>query len=488
MEYEKLEKAPAVPEASSMIETFRAIGYRLETAVADIVDNSVSAGAANVRINRLWRGGQSVIAISDDGRGMDGVEIINAMRPGSQSPLAERGDNDLGRFGLGLKTASFSQCRKLSVLSRKAGHAPVYWSWDLDYVAESGQWELIKWMPEEFLHALDDKPSGTVVVWSAMDRLVPLATRPDDEKAKMKFSDTLDRVRRHLSMTYHRFMESGALAIWWCGHELVPWDPFCTSELKTQEQPTEYLRGNVRVKGYVLPHRNGFSSMDAYNNAEGVNGWPSQQGFYVYRGKRLLLAGDWLGLFRKEEHYKLVRILIDLPNSMDADWKIDIMKSRATPPNSCRDQLEAYAKSVRAKGEEVYRHRGKILKQRAGSEFQPLWLEKRKDDRWSFVINRNHLLVRTLRGMAKSDPEKAFDTLLRFIEDGIPTRTIYINEAKNEDGEAQPFSSIDSQTVRLALRSMLDDLISQGMDIAQAKSYLKTVEPFNNYEDLIDEL
>lgn len=488
MEYEKLEKASAVPEASSMIETFRAIGYRLETAVADIVDNSISAGASNVRVNRIWRGGGSVIAISDDGKGMDGTEIVNALRPGSRSPLDDRDCRDLGRFGLGLKTASFSQCRKLSVLSKKSGQEPVYWSWDLDYVALSRKWELIKWIPEEFLHALDDKPSGTVVVWSAMDRLLPLSMSPDNETAKMKFSETLDRVRRHLSMTYHRFIENGSLKIWWCGHELAPWDPFCTSEGKTQEQPTEYLPGNVRVKGYVLPHRNGFSSVEAYNRAEGINGWPSQQGFYVYRGQRLLLAGDWLGLFRKEEHYKLVRILVDLPNTMDTDWKIDIMKSRATPPASCRDQLSAYAKSVRAKGEEVYRHRGKILRQRAGQEFEPLWLEKKKDDKWSFVINRKHLLIRSLREMAKSEPEKAFDTVLRFIEEGIPTRTIYINEAKKEDSQARPFSSIDVQTIRGMLQKMYDNLLSQRMDSMQAKGCLKMIEPFNDYEDLIDEL
>ncbi|MCH3982449.1 MAG: ATP-binding protein [Prevotella sp.] len=488
MEYEKIEKTSAVPEASSMIETFRAIGYKLETAVADIVDNSISAGARNVYINRIWRGGQSMITISDDGLGMNGQEIIEALRPGSQSPLDERDESDLGRFGLGLKTASFSQCRKLSVLSRKNGFSPIFWSWDLDYVAMSRKWELIKWMPEEFEHDLDDKQSGTVVVWSEMDRILPSSTSPDNESAKMKFSAFLNRVRRHLSMTYHRFMEDGSLKIYWCGHELEPWNPFCVSEAKTQEQPTEYLPGNVRVKGYVLPHKDGFSSVEAYNKAEGINGWPSQQGFYVYRGKRLLLAGDWLGLFRKEEHYKLVRILIDLPNTLDVDWKIDIMKSRATPPNNCRDQLEAYAKSVRAKGAEVYRHRGKILKQKAGREFQPLWLEKKKDNKWSFVINRKHLLIRNLRELAKTEPEKAIDTLLRFIEEGIPTRTIYINEAKGEDSQAEPFSTIESQTIRTMLRTIYDNLLSQGMNSVQAKGYLKVNEPFNNYEDLIDEL
>jgi len=488
MEYEKLAKASAIPEASSMIETFRAIGYKLETAVADIVDNSISAAARNVYIDRFWRGGQSVIVIADDGKGMDETELINALRPGSQNPLKEREDNDLGRFGLGLKTASFSQCRKLSVLSKKAGQVPVYWSWDLDYVAQSGKWELIKWMPEEFLHRLDCKESGTVVIWSDLDRIVKLQTSPDSENAKIKFSNSFDRVRRHLSMTYHRFIQDGSLKIFWCNHELKAWDPFCTSESKTQEQSVDYLPGDVRVKGFVLPHKDGFSSLEAYNDAEGMNGWPSQQGFYVYRGKRLLLAGDWLGLFRKEEHYKLARILIDLPNSVDQDWKIDIMKSRATPPNGCREQLEAYAKSVRAKAEEVFRHRGKIIKQRAGQDYQPLWLEKKKDNTWSVVINRQHLLVKNMRELAKTEPEKAIDTLLKFIEQTVPTKTVYIHEAKEESKQETSYSAIDTQTIRGVLKTIYDNLLSQGMNSDQAKAYLKMNEPFNDYEDLIEEL
>jgi len=109
----------AVPEAASMIETFRAIGYNLETAVADILDNSISAGAKNIYIERIWDGGKTIVTIKDDGLGMNSEEIVEAMRPGTQNPLESRDVNDLGRFGLGMKTASFSQCRKLTVISKK---------------------------------------------------------------------------------------------------------------------------------------------------------------------------------------------------------------------------------------------------------------------------------------------------------------------------------------------------------------------------------
>jgi hypothetical protein len=483
MDYNSLQKVEAIPEASSMIETFRAIGYSLETAIADIIDNSISAQAKNIHINRIWRGGQSVITIKDDGEGMNSNEIIQAMRPGAQNPLSDRSETDLG-----LKTASFSQCRKLSVLSKRTDNAPSFWSWDLDYVAQSDKWELLHWIPDDFLNELDNLQSGTLVVWSDLDRVLPLQTVDTDENAKHKFSVSLDKVKNHIAMTFHRFIEEKAIKIFWGEHEIEAWNPFCCNETKTQEQPTESINGGVKMKGYVLPHKNNFSSEQAYKKAEGMNGWAAQQGFYVYRGKRLLLSGDWLGFFRKEEHYKLVRIQIDLPNKLDTEWQIDIKKSKAYPPSVCREQLESYAKSVRSIGVEVYRHRGKILKQRAGQSFQPLWLEKKKDNKWSFVVNREHLMIQNLKDLAKEKPENAIETLLKFLEEAIPTKTIYINEAQGEETQKTPFSDMDTNVIKQMLKQMFDNQIVQGKTPVQAKALLKTIEPFNNYEDLIEEL
>ncbi|MDR0941307.1 MAG: ATP-binding protein [Bacteroidales bacterium] len=488
MNYNNLAKAEAIPEASSMIETFRAIGYNLETAIADIIDNSISAQAKNIYINRIWQGGKSVITIKDDGEGMNSEEIIQAMRPGAQNPLTDRLETDLGRFGLGLKTASFSQCRKLTVLSKRKKETPAFWSWDLDYVAQSHKWELLQWIPEEFTHELDSQLSGTLVVWSDLDRILPLQTAETDDNAKRKFSDALDKVKNHIAMVFHRFIEEKSIKIFWCGHEIEAWNPFCINESKTQEQSTDTINGGVKMKGYVLPHKNNFSTEQAYKKAEGIKGYPAMQGFYVYRGKRLLLAGDWLGLFRPEEHYKLVRIQIDLPNSLDSDWQIDIKKSKAYPPAVCREQLESYAKSVRSKGTEVYRHIGKILKQRAGQTFQPLWLEKKKDSKWSFVINREHLMIQDLKNLAKEKPEQAIETLLKFLEEAIPTKTIYINEAQGEETQKTPFSDMDTNILKSTLAIMFENQIKQGKTPEQAKAYLKTIEPFNNFEDLIEDL
>ena len=484
--YEGIEIQEAIPEAASMIETFRAIGYSLETAVADIIDNSITACAKQVTIQRYWDGGKSIITIKDDGFGMTNEELIHAMRPGAQNPMAEREEKDLGRFGLGLKTASFSQCRKLTVISKKNG-ATSFWTWDLDFVAECKKWNLIHWCPENFKDSLDDVASGTIVIWSYLDRIVPQNTANSNEAAKEKFSTALQKVREHIAMTFHRFLEEKQITIIWGSHAILPWNPFCPTEKKLQTFPVEHLPGNVTLTGYVLPHKLNFSNETAFHNAEGPKGWSSQQGFYVYRGKRLLLSGDWLGLFRKEESCKLARIAIDLPNSQDAEWQIDIKKSKAYPPTYCREQIEQYAKKVRSSAEEVFRHRGKILRQRDGLQFHPLWLEKKKDSNWSYVINRENPLITYFKKQAKTNPDKAIEQMLLLIESSVPTKTIFINEAKDEDRH-DTNKMLDVSSILQMVKAMYDSYIRQGKNPLQAKSLLKLVEPFNFYEDLIDSL
>lgn len=486
MNYEELEIVEAVPEAASMIETFRAIGYSLETAIADIIDNSITAGAKTITIQRVWNGGKSVISIKDDGCGMSNEELIHAMRPGAQNPLDVRDEKDLGRFGLGLKTASFSQCRKLSVISKKNGTVS-YWTWDLDYVAYCKKWNLIHWIPIDYVNSLEDVTSGTMVIWSDLDRVLPLEISNTNESYKEKFTNALNNVREHLAMTFHRFIEDKEISIVWGSHAIEAWNPFCSKENRRQQFPTELLSGDVAIKGFVLPHKANFSSIEAYNKSEGPRGWSGQQGFYVYRGKRLLLAGDWLGFFRKEEHYKLARISIDLPNSQDAEWQIDIKKSKAYPPTYCREQIEQYAKAVRSSAETVFKHRGKILKQRAGQEFHPLWLDKKKDNSWSYVVNRENPIIEHIKQLAHEKPELAIETLLKLVESSVPTKTIFINESKDEDKQ-EPSILADIKTIQQTITALFDAFIKQGNTPEQAKALLKLTEPFNYYEDIIESL
>jgi hypothetical protein len=154
------------PDAGAMIEALRAFGYHLETSVADIIDNSISAEAHNVWIDCTWSGEKSTISITDDGYGMTEEILKNAMRPGSKNSLQERDAKDLGRFGLGLKTASFSQCRRLTVGSKSENKATAIRYWDLDYVNYCGEWRLARPNTEnipQVFSKLDQMGSGTIV-------------------------------------------------------------------------------------------------------------------------------------------------------------------------------------------------------------------------------------------------------------------------------------------------------------------------------------
>jgi len=488
LDYSNIQVTEVVPEASSMIESFRSVGYNLETAIADIIDNSISANAKNIYLNSVWHGSDSYITVLDDGTGLNREQLIEAMRPGSKNPLESRSDKDLGRFGLGLKTASFSQCRRVTVISKSEGYNAVYLTWDLDFVGLSGKWLLLNYCPEEFINSLDNMKRGTMIVWTNLDRIIPNKTIETDKNTHDKFLSQMENVHKHLSMTFHRFIEDRDFVLHCWDSPVKPWNPFLITESATQGFANQSLGDGAEVKGYVLPHKDKITE-ETYRYAEGTKGWNEQQGFYVYRNKRLLLAGDWLGLgrprFRKEEHAKLARIQIDIPNTLDADWQIDIKKSTARPPQKCADALEAYAKSVRSRAVEVYRHRGKVVQMQPGSKYQPLWQEKKKGDKWYFIVNREHSLISEIKKMAISDPDKAIDTLLKFVEQTIPTKASFIKESEVAEKQAQPFEGVNRDLLVNMIKAIAETQRIEGKSKEQIISLLLNMEPFARFPELI---
>jgi hypothetical protein len=395
--------------------------------------------------------------------------------------LQKRSSKDLGRFGLGLKTASFSQARKLTVISKKDDYKAVYWTWDLDFVKKTGKWDLIKYLPDvKFEIEISKFISGTIILWNDIDRVVKDFSQ-EDNKALDKFLLTMEQVKKHVAMVFHKFIEEGKLNIFFQDKKVNAWNPFLIDEPSTQTFPTEKIQnGNVKIEGFVLPHKSKITE-EKYKYAEGIKGWNEQQGFYIYRNKRLLLAGDWLGLFRKEEHYKLTRIQIELPNTLDAEWQIDIKKSVARPPLVFREQIRAYALKVRQQGVEVYRHKGKSVKQIAGQKFVPLWIDHKRGDKWFYKINRENPILDKIKEQAKKEPNKAIETLLRFIEETIPTKSIYIKESEEPEMQGTPFEDTNHEIVRNTMQAMFSNLLEQGKTKLEAKAIIANIEPFNNF-------
>lgn len=474
------------PIAPTLIESTRAIGYSLEAAIADIIDNSIAAQAKKVNISFFPLDG-AYISILDDGTGMDGDELTSAMQYGSQNPLIERKSDDLGRFGLGLKTASLSQCRMLTVASRKNGRTEVR-RWDIDFVKSTGQWSLLSLDADSDLnaipniHALDGMASGTLVVWQKLDRMSAGAVDFAKSMAKQ-----IDAVRDHLSLVYHRYLygEPGLnrLSIDINGLPVEPADPFLIRKSDQTMQEEKYaIRGSIiKVQPFILPH---LSKMTAAEKkaAGGEEGLRKLQGFYVYRNKRLLVWGTWFRMMRKGELSKLARIRVDIPNTLDELWTLDIKKSSAIPPEEVRNNLIHVIEKIGEKSKVRFTKRGKV---ETDDSRVHLWNRmKARDGGYYYEINKTHPMVEILSNEL-GEHKNILMSLLSQIEKNLPLNQMYVdltNDEHLENDKAQ-----DKDELEQALRNMLSDSLTPEEKIAFLER-MSSIPPFANNAALIEKL
>jgi hypothetical protein len=469
----------------------RATGYDLETALADIIDNSITAGAKTVRIIVNEEGRTSWIAVADDGSGMDEKTLLRAMTFGGINPSAPRAPDDLGRFGLGLKTASLSQCRRLTVLTRAAKGGVLVRCWDIDVIEATDQWALLRsaqtpHLEERFRKELLAQKSGTVVLWEVLDRL---GHEDGDEEMADRLQRAVPQIEEHLAMVFHRFLEdSGGLKILIGGEAIRPWDPFMRNEKAVQmlgEEKLEHEGHEVVICPYVLPHVSKLSG-EAHRRGAGPRGWADQQGFYVYRNRRLLVAGSWLRLgFVKEEHNKLARIRLDFPNDLDFAWDINVRKSRAVPPDALRGDLKRIAKKTRSVATSIYRHRGASI-EREHQQQVFFWQKKVKHSKVFYQINREHPAVATLLKKAGEQGIKG-DVLqfLRVVEDTIPVPLILIDGSEQPDSIGDPAGKKAPPETQQYFRSLHAALCQAGQDAREAFERLAATEPFHRYPEML---
>jgi hypothetical protein len=477
----------AEPHAAPMSESLRAFGYELPSAIADLVDNSIFAESKNIWIDFSWNGADSTIVVTDDGRGMSQATLVDAMRPGSRNPLENRDARDLGRYGLGLKTASFSQCRRLVVRSKQR-EAIATRCWDLDFVADRNRWLLLRDAGKESerrLKRLASLPKGTAVLWEEMDRIVR-GHSVDDDAHKRFFHSRIQAVEDHLAMVFHRFMEGPKrLKIFVNDNLVLPWDPFLKSAKATQQIADERItlfQKQIYITPYVLPHISKMAP-DVHQQAAGPRGWNLHQGFYVYRNERLLVAGDWLGLpFAKEEHFKLARIQLDIPNSMDNEWEIDVTKSRARPPDALRKELKHIADVTRRRASEIYRHRGKVLARKTSQDFVFVWQQLTKRGKFSYRVNREHPLVRE----ALSSDSVVVESLIRMIEETVPVPLLTITNSEHPDQHCPPFEGSSAKEIQKLLSLVYEAMLDSKVTPTVALERLRTMEPFDRFPELVE--
>ena len=416
------------PSAASLTASLRDLGYSLETAIADLIDNSISADATDIQLFCDMSRNLPVLVIVDNGCGMTESAVIAAMRHGATDPRKERGPKDLGRFGLGLKTASFSQCRRLTVVSIVKGEFAGA-EWSLARIEKDDDWFIAVLDQEEiagqpFFDTLGD--TGTLVIWRDLDRLFEEETGlRRDEIVNEKFA----AVERHLSLVFHRFLAGEVkgrkkLAIRINGHPIAPFDPFCQRNAATQILPEETVWIDdmvVTMQPYILPHHSRLTASE-YNFYQDRSDFISNQGAYVYRNGRLMAWGDWFRLVPKGEATKLARVQIDFPNSLDEAWTIDIKKSRARPPRVVRERLRQIINKITARSVTVHRGRGQKLFEESAA---PFWERYADHGGISYAINTQHPLVASLSARLATENAEMLRMVLDSIAASLPVEMIY---------------------------------------------------------------
>lgn len=490
------------PSAAAMLESLRAYGYSLNSAIADLIDNSITAKAKNIWITLRWDGENSWITIRDDGTGMSEEQLSKAMVAGSQSPLDQREEHDLGRFGLGLKTASLSLARSLTVASKTGSTPLALRRWDLDYIAEqqTNEWRLLKSgrsNSEEKLAGIENQECGTVVLLENLDKLCA-GTVANSPAHRDEFYHQIDSLRDHLGMIFHRFLAtSSRLKIYINGeteaHLVKPWDPFFSKHKATEPKPVTRIPFGetvTTVQGFILPHKD-MLTQEEYEEAGGPLGWNAHQGFYVYRGDRLLVSGSWLGLregiakWRAEEHYKLARIRVDITNEMDSDWKIDVKKSLATPPQNVALALVRYASQVRTEAREIFAHRGKYGKRKRSEKIGKVWLAKQIRNQNTYRLDRDHPVIRSFLERLGGRRKEA-EAIFKLIEETVPVEQIWLDSAESPEMRSSPFGSASDQEVIEAARTFLE--MVQGDVSTPSKDLIDEIcelECFADHKDVI---
>lgn len=480
------------PDPRATIESLRSLGYSMESALADLIDNSLAVKAKDVAVHMFWDANDSWCAVVDNGTGMSEDKLVQAMRVGSVDPLAARDEADLGRFGFGLNTASFSQARQMSVATRvRAGGALHVRCWDLDDVRDSGRWLMRKQAPpriEEIQNRLLGRQRGTVVIWSRLSCVETSLEESGTDAAARDFVNLLSLVNRHLGMTFCRPIAAGVVKLTLNDRVVEPWDPFLTQHDSTQPLSEERLRlrGHlVTVRPFVLPHASRLSATEE-SEASGPDGWNDQQGFYVFRRDRLIAAGTWLGLkLGRSDQFNLARIAIDIPPELDHEWHLNINKTAVQPPQPLVKDLQRIAESTRKRAKRVQVGRGGRAATVGGrAHVQTLWSHTVRRGDSALRIDRNHPLVAFAFDEAGLK-RRVLDDLLKLIEQTIPVAFLPTRPLAEDDA---PLSGESFETVYELAERAYEFLLSTAGNRTDAIRKLKQLEPFDMYPDVVQAL
>ncbi len=486
-----MEKIENPPRANFLMGSMRFMGYSFCDAIADVIDNSISAGAKNIKVLFPKTPDESpFVGILDDGYGMSDKELLSAMCYGSQSNETTRAENDLGRFGLGMKSASLSQCKKMTVVSHKKNKTNAY-RWDYDEVSKksnSGKWYVLKLSENEIqeLPCYDEfikLDYGTLIIWEDFD----VIRKANGGQVFQPLTKHRDELLEHLALIYHRFMKEDKIKFFVNYAEISPLDPFLESRStlshSTIKQPLKDSSGRIHYI-YITPYKLPFvtsMSNDEQKLIGGAENMNRMQGYYIYRGKRLIKYGTWFGISRHEVS-KYGRVKVDIPNSMDDIWKVDVMKKSATIPSELAKLLEKTIVELIDKSTKQTEFRGrKVTKDKEKQIYVWDRLEARKGF-YSYSINRNNYFIQAVLQSLPDDQKNKVEMMLKEIERNIPIHQMHLDHDVNK---------IDPESDKEDISELLEQAIMaiewqhlMGKDYQDAVSSILTAEQFRNSDEL----
>ena len=426
------------PQPKNQIKTLQRIGYDLNAAIGDIVDNSIAADAKNISIYSPPQE-RPTISIIDDGHGMNEKELLENMRIACKNPNDERNSKDLGRFGSGMKTASFSVANVLTVVSKSKNSKLCACRYDIDLIVKNNRWDVeiltlneIRELDEVSKKLLEGTP-GTQVIWSELPRYDSLRSA---EEVEQELAIDVVNIKKYVALYFHRFMTGkNKISFNVNGQKLIPIDPFLIGEKGYTEGPSDSQRsagGKIDVKVHILPHHTKLSP-EKLDEMGGVDEIAKKQGFYIFRGKRLIVEGGWLNLAKSSQLGKLARIQVDVPTSMDEILSTDVKKQTFQLPGKIRHLFKRMISSPVNISKRKYTYRGKT------EEANDFWdiKEDKREKKITYEIKVSNKKLIDLVNKLKKENRKYLIGYLKKLSEFLPVNHIYNSMSSNPNDVKQ---------------------------------------------------
>jgi hypothetical protein len=472
-----------IPDPESLLESIRSVGYSLKEAISDLIDNSISAKASKIHI--IFELNDSLeFHLLDDGDGMDHQNLVSAFRLGSTNPKTAREDNDLGRFGMGMKTASLSQCRAVTVTTKQNNNV-ITRTLDLDEVGNHKKWIIgEKALTPRIIELLDQVDKGTVVTWEKIDQ----SNISDDE-----FKILLLDIRNYISVCFHRFMErtNKKIAFYLNDVLIKPVSPVVDDSQVFSEIDLDDVDSKMRA--FTIPIRKDNKTNSLFNSFELFNGVENQQGIYIYRSDRLLCFGGWLGIVKPNNSFKLCRVIIDFKNDYSSDtiWSIDIKKTKAEIPYVYRQEIKRFVKKAQLdSSRKIGKYNRSEIKKANSKLYENVELWKVKKNAtfgfWEYSININNPIF---SGILQKVPKDDLQLLVDIIARNLPIADIIDNNDEEPANHDALYAEIDFKEVlekeKRAAKLALTNALMIGVTKKEAIDYILSVEPFMKHKNEI---